>query len=386
MINQALISQEYPFLDQDIYLNIGTEGIPPLSTQSAFSHYMEASYQRPGTKSSIAYGDRADLVRNKFANLIHATPQEIAFVKNTTEGISIFAQGYPFSPTDNIVISVQEHPSCLFSWIHLAEQKRISLHLVQETKAEITVEDIFNQVDANTRAIVISAVQYSTGFYADLKEIGKRCAKRNILLVVDAIQALGRLELDVEELHIDYLSCGGHKGLLGIHGFGFVYCRSNLIPLITPPYASKQGTPMAGTKIPDSFSQIDWLNTASRFESGVNNHVAMCVFEKSLAFMEALGTKEIQNHILALEDILRNELSPIGNQVITFSDKKHQSGIICIMLPKIPEDTIKAYLNKHHIIATVRNGILRLAIGVYNTPEQMYSTAQILLDLFEIGA
>lgn len=382
MINHALITREYPFLDTDIYLNLGSEGLPPLSTQVAFSHYMESSYRCQGTKSSNVYGNSMEKVRSQFAELIHAKPQEIAMVKNTTEGISIIAQGYPFLPTDNIVISAQEHPSCLFSWINLVEQGRISLNLIPELTPEFTIADIFNHVDENTRAIVISAVQYSTGFFADLKEIGTRCVEQNILFIVDGIQALGRLHLDVNELHIDYLSCGGHKGLLGVHGLGFVYCRESLVPLITPPYASKQGTHMKGTALPDNFSKIDWLNTASRFESGVSNHIALCAFEKSLAFLLTLGASEIQEHILSLEEVLRKDLLPLGDNVISYSHKKHQSGIICIKLPLAPESNVTAYLNQHHIFATVRNGYLRLVIGLYNTTEQMHTTAQTVLDLF----
>lgn len=382
-MNLEKIRKEYSFQDGDIYFNIAREGLPPLCVQTAVEEYNKACYRTKGTKGTVAYADLAPSVAGEFAKLIGAKQEEIAIVKNTTEGISIFANGYGFKPDDEVIISAQEFPSCLFPFINMSEKGRLKAVVIEDFEPEITVESIFSRVTDKTKAVVISAVQYSTGFFADLKEIGRRCKEQNILFVVDAIQAMGRMKVDVNECNIDYLATGGHKALLGVHGVGFVFCRENLIPEIKPPYAARQSTFLGGNDLPSDFTKIDWHKTATRLESGVNNHFAMCAFSSSLGFINELGIENIQKHVMELEDILRTRISSISEKVLTFSSPVHNSGILCIDYPKeMAEGDVIAKLEEKDIFATVRNGYIRVAIGLHNTIEEIELVANVICELY----
>lgn len=373
MLERNLIEEEYHFLRPDIYLNTASEGIPPLRTQRAIEQFPTDCFRRAGRKSAKPEEKHAAELKERFSTLIHAEgPQQIGIVKNTTEGMSLFANGYPFAEDDNIVIAQIEHPSCLFPWVNLSEKTGISLRVIPKSEQELTPEVVMAKTDCHTRVVVLSAVQYSNGYFADLKAIGAACKKRGILLVVDGIQAMGRLKIDVQECNIDYLATGGHKGLLGISGVALVYCSPNLVSLIRPPYAGMQSTTMRGhTTVLDDFSHIHWLNTAERFEAGVANYLGICALTESLGFLLQLGIESIQAHILQLERQVRSRLSHYQPYLNTFSEEGRYSGIICIQLPDIPENIVGKILAKHSVMATSRNGYVRFCIGLYNTPEDM---------------
>lgn len=215
MLNQDLIQEEFGYLEDVVFLNISSVVMPPQRVRNAYRSFMDDYVSNFGDGVVPKAWGLVENARPALAKLIHAAqPHEIAFVKNTSEGISAIANGFPFAPGDNVVLADQEHGSLLYPWINVHEQKGVDLHVVKSVDGEIPFADMVAAMDTHTRILAVSAVQFSTGFAADLMALGAECHRRGIVFVVDGIQALGRLNIDVQACHIDYLAGGSNKGML----------------------------------------------------------------------------------------------------------------------------------------------------------------------------
>ncbi len=374
MLNTKLINEEFAFMGDNIFLNVSSVAMPPKRVQEAYSSFMQEYVQNFGEDVvPKAWGIVSD-ARPKVAKLINAAqPHEIGFVKNTCEGISIIANGYPMQAGDNVVVADQEHQSNLFPWINMRQQKGIELKVVKSVEGEIPLESMIAAIDDRTKILTISSIQFSTGFFADLKALGAECKKRGVVFVVDGIQALGRLKLDVQEMQIDYLAAGTNKGLLGSLGAGFVYCSDRIVKQIIPPYASYQSTVSHVTPpaITTNFEALEWYPHARRFESGNLSYNCILAISKGIDLILELGIEEIDRHIRQLEADLRSRIADLPLQVVQAKDPKNWGGMVCVYYPPHSEDEVIRILSAHKIYATMRGGYMRFGLGFYNTNEQM---------------
>src|SRR2546425_1063837 len=171
----------------------------------------------------VAWFDRADRVRALAARLLHTEAARIAFVKCTSEGVNFVANGLDWRAGDNVVTIAGEFPSNVYPWMALAG-RGVELRFVPTDPAgRFGAQDVAHRVDGRTRAVALSAVSFSTGFRAPLEEIGAVCRSRGALFAVDAIQALGASDLDVERAGIDVLSAHAYKWLMGSTGIGVAH-------------------------------------------------------------------------------------------------------------------------------------------------------------------
>lgn len=372
VLDHLLIQQEFQDISDIVFLNVASVVIPPKSVQQAYFDFTQSYIHNYGENIVTKAWNRVDEARKEIAALIHADSKEIAFVKNTSEGIGIISNGYSFEKGDEVIVIDQEHPSNLFSWIKL-QQKGVVLQVVQSRNGEIYINDIIQKVNIRTKAICISAVQFSTGFYVDLKTLGTYCREHNILFIVDGIQAVGRLHIDVREMYIDYLACGGNKGLLGVLGVGFVYCNTRLIQKIVPPYVSYQSivNHAVPPAITTEFDNIQWKNDARRFESGNLNYSGIIAIGTGAKLLNKLGIENIEKEVLLLDRYLSDKIKVLPLKTRIPKESKNHSGIICVYYPKQKELDVEKIMKKYKIFATFRGGYIRLAIDFYNTKEQM---------------
>jgi selenocysteine lyase/cysteine desulfurase len=176
---------------------------------------------------------RVEEVRALAARLLNADPLDIAFIKNTSEGIGIAAEGLPWQVGDNVVTAEDEYPANLYPWMNLAG-RGVELRRVPSRDGRILLDDLRAAIDGRTRLVSLSYVEYASGFRNDLDAIGGLCREEGILFFVDAIQGLGVLPLDVRKTPIDFLSADGHKWLLGPEGAGLFWIRRELVERLHP--------------------------------------------------------------------------------------------------------------------------------------------------------
>lgn len=387
MLNQKLIDKEYSFLGDAVFLNVSSVVMPPVRVQDAYRSYMDDYISNFGDDIVSKAWSMVEDTRKKVAQLIHAeNPLEIGFVKNTCEGVSILADGYPFKAGDNVVIADQEHQANLFPWINLHQRKGVNLHVVASKNGEIDADDMIVAIDENTKVLTVSAVQFSTGFYSDLHKLGKACREKGIIFMVDGIQALGRLDIDVQDMNIDWLVAGTNKGLLGTLGAGIVYCTSRLVKEIIPPYASYQSvvSHVAPPAITTNFDFLEWHPNSRRFESGNLSYNCINAINKGIELILELGIDEIERHVRKLEAYLRSKISDLSLHVVQAADEKNWGGVVCVYYPPQADEQVMEILQKHKIHCTMRGGYIRIGLGFYNTVEQMDIVSEALHEIDRI--
>ena len=200
-------------------------GVAPLSrqVQNAMVGFTEDATLH-GAVHADDWAETAEVCRTRAAQLINANATEIAFMKNTTQGILIAANGIDWQAGDNIVTTAVEFPANVYPWWSLKERYGVSTRMVPERDGRIHIEDIASEIDERTRVLTISHVEFASGFRNDIEALGELCRERDIWFVVDAIQGLGVVEVDVKSCNIDILAADGHKWLLAPEGAAIFYC------------------------------------------------------------------------------------------------------------------------------------------------------------------
>src|SRR5262249_7737925 len=174
-------------------------------------------------------------IKARVARLIGARPSEIAFVKNTTEGLVTVANGLDWREGDNVVLPRIEYPSNVYCWMRLAKIG-VSIRWIEPQEGRVPLAAIAQTINKRTRVVSLSAVQFSNGYRHDLAALSELCRRRSVLLNLDAIQWVGALNLDLSQLAVDFLAFGGHKWLLAPIGTGIFYCSANALDRLAPPH------------------------------------------------------------------------------------------------------------------------------------------------------
>jgi len=318
-------------------------------------------------------------LRQESAALINCHRDEIAFVKNTSEGISIVANGIDWQWGDRIVTTNVEYPANVYPWMEVSRSRGVKLVMVEEQPGpeetrQVPVEKILAAAaEPRTRLVTLSHVEFASGQRHDLARIGQFCSERKILFCVDAIQSLGVIPVNVADMYIDFLSADGHKWLLGPEGAGIFYCRRALIERTRPLM-------IGWLNVIDSqnFGHYDYTlrPDASRFECGSHNVPGLMALRASLQMLQSIGIGEISARIKSLTDILITGLKGKGYRIISPRLGEQWSGIVSFASPMLNHEKIFQYLRSQRIEIAQRVGRLRCSPHFYNTEAQI----QRLLD------
>jgi selenocysteine lyase/cysteine desulfurase len=306
-------------------------------------------------------------IRGTAARLLNAKSTEVAFLKNTTEGIATIAEGFPWQVGDNVVLPEGEYPSNVYPWLNLAS-RGVEVRTVPARGMRIVVDDIAAAINERTRLVSVSFVQFATGYRSDLATIGALCRDRGVDFFVDAIQGLGVLPLDVETMQIDYLSADGHKWLCGPEGASLFYIRESKLDKIR--------TLCAGWKSVvhwSDFSTIDFRlqPRAARHEGGSFNTPGIVGLGGCLDYFEEVGGEMIQANLRRVTDELIGKLEAQGAEVVSPRGDSEWSGIVAFNWPgKEPTSTVRR-CRKEHVILSARGGRFRASPHFYNNSDDI---------------
>src|ERR1044072_8863148 len=231
-MNQEIRSL-FPVTEKFIYFN--PAAFCPLSTRvRAAMHGLVDDVTTNGSFHFFDWCDRYEAVRTSAARLVNASPGEIAFMKNTSDGLSTVANGIAWQIGDNAITTNVDFPSNVYPWMRLAQEQGIEMRMVKEREGRIEAEDVIALIDERTRIVSLSWVQFSSGFRTDLETIGKACREREVIFMIDAIQGLGALKLDVVRDYVDAFAADAHKYLLGPEGVALFYISERILERIQP--------------------------------------------------------------------------------------------------------------------------------------------------------
>jgi selenocysteine lyase/cysteine desulfurase len=354
---------EFPVTGHCAYLNHA--GIGPLSGRAAERMAALAdTVARSGDRAWLERNAEVERVRGLAARLLGARdPHEVAFVENTSTGLSYIAQGFDWRAGDNVVGAALEFPSNVYPWMQLAG-RGVEYRTVPERDGRIDPDELLSRLDEGTRMLVLSSVQYASGFRSDLARLGAACRQRGVLFVVDAIQSLGALAHDVEREKIDVLAAACHKWLQGPEGTGLLYVSDRVIERIQPVRA---GWRSMREQTNWTELAIDWNDGAKRFESGTLNMHGIVAFGGSLEILLEAGAEAIERRVLALAGRAAGGLADLGFAVVSPRRPGEASGIVAATHPRLrPADLVRR-LNGRDVVVAARAGRLRISAHFYNS-------------------
>ncbi|MDP7032854.1 MAG: aminotransferase class V-fold PLP-dependent enzyme [Planctomycetota bacterium] len=362
----------FPACREGVYLNHG--GVAPTSTRvrDAVNTWMEDLVLH-GIAGEDDWEMRTDEIRARVAELIGAQASEIAFVRNTSHGLGLVAEGLEWSEGDEVAICVEEeYPSNIYPWQHLAG-RGVEVRPIPATGRGVSVSAVSEQITPRTRLVAVSSVQYTSGSVTDLVELGRLCRERNVLLCVDGIQSVGAFPLDVEEAGIDFLSADSHKWMLGLPGVGFLYVSHRVVDRVRPVLVGWKSTTDCW-----NFDRAlyDLRSDASKFEEGSPCYPAIYGLGAAIDLLLEIGVERIAERITGLLDRLAIGLKTLGCEISP--DPGNRAGILTFTPRRGESQALLEHLESHQIQVSLRRNRIRVSPHVYNTEDEIDRVLEVV--------
>jgi len=367
MSDWSLFRSHFPVCRRWAFLDHAAVCPIPDVAVAAMIDYAHRSAEN-GVAGWVHWADQIAECRRLAAQLINAPDShDICFIPNTTTGIGIIAEGFPWQPGDEVVIAAEEYPSNQYPWLNLADRGVIT-RIVPSRGNRIAIEDIRNSFTSRTRLLSISFVEFASGFRNDLDALASLCQANNVFFFVDAIQGLGVLPLDVQRTRIDALAADGHKWLLGPEGAGIAYIRRDWIDRLRPVLIGAHST-----VTPYDYSTIAFRLKphAGRYEGGSPNLAGLVALAASLDLLLSVGIEAIASRVLELTDYFVDRATREGWKVFSSRDSAEKSGIVSLETGKTDPIVLVRKCRAAGVIVNARGGRLRVSPHAYNTEEEL---------------
>jgi cysteine desulfurase / selenocysteine lyase len=352
-----------------VYLNHAAVSPPPVKTIEAVSAQMRDVAENGSLhyRQWVAVKERA---RKLAAGMLGAQPAQVAFMRNTSDGLSTVANGLRWREGENIVTFKGEFPSNVYPWLRLREATNVEVRFCEERDGRVDVDELISLIDSRTRVVAISHVQYGSGFRADLERIGRAARANDALFVVDVIQAMGALPINVEAEFVDAAAGACHKWLLTPEGVGLLYLSERARERIQPTLVGWMSVPD-----PEDYSNFeqDWAQGTLAWETGTAPTALIHGLEASLSLLQETGIERIAAHLNELTDYLCERLQSRDYEIVSSRRAGEKSQIVCIQHRSGEWSPMALYshLKKQNIIAAPRGSRLRIAPHLYNTTEDI---------------
>jgi len=353
---------EFPILQHGLYANHAAIAPWPLSAANAVAAFAEENAEI-GAEKYNRWLLRESRLREGLAGLLNAqSADDIALLKNTTEGICTVANGVDWRPGDNLVLPADEFPSNRLPWLAL---ERLGVE-VREVDIRATTEPetaLLEHIDSRTRVLAVSAVQWTDGLRLKLALLGQYCRQNDILFFVDAIQQLGAMQMDVQACGIDCLAADGHKWLLAPEGIAVFYCRD--------AWRERLQLQQLGWHMVDEpyrFDRVQWQpdKSALRFEAGSPNMLGQAAMHASVMLLRDFGMPQVEALVKENTRVLAAALAEMPGVVLARPfDADRVSGIVTFKMPRDDLTAVFQALKQRGLVCALRGGGIRLSPHFY---------------------
>lgn len=345
-VDLASARADFPWATKQTYLNTATEHPLSIQTTRAMEEYLRALTQGPDSaRDKFENGDLMRQVKQMFARLINAKPEEIGFTPSTQTGENLVLEGLDIQTSGGNVVTNDLHYG---GSLHNYDSRRkagLDVRIVKHRDYQMEMRDLEQAVDRKTKLIAIALVSNVNGYVHDVKAISDLAHAHGAYLYCDVIQAAGAVPIDVKAMGIDFLACSAYKFLMGGR-FGYLYVREDL-----------QGTALKAKL----FGGRSTATGASRYEISTVSHLGCVCQYQALQYIHSLGVDRIQAHARPLIERLRKELPAAGYPTITPASSA--SSIISFQVKDAAK--VRDSLQKANVIATAGN-TLRVSVSVFN--------------------
>lgn len=365
----------FPGARDQVYLDIAARGLLPEPVRVAVDRYLDECVAGTGDKDR--HREAVEETRAAFARLIGANADEIAFTKNVSEGLNLFAASLPWEAGDNVVVCPElEHPNNIFLWYNLERRHAVEVRAVQPCEGRIPVDDMAAAMDARTRVVTFPTVSFAPGLVTDVPALVEAARGVGALTLADGAQSIGALRTDVHALGVDALAVSTQKCLLALYGSGFLYVRRSVADALTPIHLARYGVDLGDAhETAYREGELHYLPGARRFDLGNYNYLGVTAAKRALALIEEIGIDAIDAHVRGLAGRLAGGLLELGLPVAGGAPGPHLAHIVSVgrigggrhyTADDPAMNALHALLIERGVRLSIRSGVLRFAVGVYN--------------------
>lgn len=378
---QLLIDYRKEFADfGDVtYLNVSYHGPLPLAAVRAAQEALEWK-KLPYRIPDGAHFDLPDRVRAKLARIIDAQPMDVAITTGASAGAASVAAGIDWQPGDEVLVGQREFPLHFSTWLPYERAGKLKRRLVSPAGRFITADDYIRAITPRTRLVSASLVRFDDGARLDSLRVAEACHAVGALLLLDASQCAGAMPMSVKELGADFVVGSGYKWLLGPYGVAFFWVSPAAGErLVTGPlnFLALEGA--------RNFSGLPTENQhevpgARRWDAAETaNFTNLAALDASLDLVLGAGVETVARHNAELIGEIIRRLPGSRCELASPAESERRGPYVCIA-GRNPSETPALFerLKANNIFVSLREGAIRIAPHLYNTPEQIARVMDLL--------
>ena len=365
----------FPALKTYTYLN--SAAVSPMPTTAVEAvHSQLVDVANNGALNYLEWVATKNRARALVASMMNVHPEQVAFMRNTSDGFAAVASGLDWKSEDNIVSFAGEFPANFYPWRRVRDRYGVELRLVPERNGRIDLDEMIALIDSNTRLVAISAVQYASGFTADLARIAEATHGVDALLAVDIIQALGARGFDLPALGVDIASGASHKWMCAPEGCGMLYVSEEARDRVDPSFVG-----WISVETPWDFDDREqpFKSNALAWESGTGCSSLFYGLEQSAKLLTETGLDTIRTHLDDLTDYMCELIAGKNYEILSSRAPGEKSSIVCIRHQNGLSCTdIAKRLEEEKVIVSPRGDRVRIAPHFYNNREDIERLVSVL--------
>jgi cysteine desulfurase/selenocysteine lyase len=386
MFDVQKVREDFPPLKTGvIYFDSAASSLTPKTViDGMLEYYLEyrANIERGLYQLSQRASEEYEASRKKMASFIGAKfPDEIVFVKNTTEGINLAAHSLKLGKEDKVVTTLLEHHSNLLPWLRCSERYGVKVEMVKPSREGfLDPVDFERVIDDRTRIVAVAHVSNVLGTITSVREIAEIAHEHGALMLVDGAQSVPHMKVNVRELGCDLLAFSGHK-MCGPTGSGVLYVRESLLEKLDPLYLG------GGTVELVDLNGYRLLKGPAKFEAGTPAIGEVIGLKAAVEYLESLGMDAVEQHEKVLSKKVYEGLSQMAKVEVYGPEPKFKLGVTSFNVEGLSPHDVALILDSMAKIAVrsgmhcaqplVRNvlgkqqGTVRLSPYLYNTVEEV---------------
>jgi cysteine desulfurase / selenocysteine lyase len=388
MYNVYAVREDFPVLKEVVYLDSTATTQTPVPAVEAMVEYFyryAGNHGRGAHRLARETTNRYEDARETVARFLNAEPSKTIFTKNTTEGINLIANSYPWEAGDHIVTTLLEHHSNLLPWLRL-QKKGVNVTVVSpDSEGRIDTSLIENAFTEKTKLVAVTHISNVFGSVQDVKSITKLVHRNGIKVLIDGAQSAGHMPVDIKDLNCDFFATAGHKGLLGPQGTGVLYIKE--------PETLESASLGGGTVSDVSGLSYVLEPSPACFEAGTPNIPGVIGLGKAVEYLEKIGVSEIEKHEIKLSKEAAKRLSELEyvevygpedrTGIVPFNVKGLHAHDVALILDQTKKICIRS---GHHCAIPITRFLkvestARASFALYNTEEEVEILANAVAGL-----